>query len=251
VTQAIRRAVGVLVVALAAAGCLPRAVGPEAREIASIYTIFLVAAAVVAAIVLGSTTWAIIRYRVRGQDAPPRQVRGNVRAETIWTLLPAVTVAGLFALTVVTLVRIESTEAAPGVEVEVSGFRWGWTFRYPADDVTVSGIGEPGPEIVVPLGEPVRFRITAVDVVHSFYVPHFLQKRDATPGRETVMQVTIDEPGTYRGQCAEYCGIRHWRMPFAVRAVPRPDYETWLAAQPRGGAPAASAPATPGTSPAP
>jgi cytochrome c oxidase subunit 2 len=95
---------------------------------------------------------------------------------------------------------------------------------------------------VVPVGEPVRFRLTSGDVIHSFYVPHFLQKRDANPGRENVFQVTIEEAGTYRGQCAEFCGLYHWRMPFAVTAVPRAEYESWLAAQPRGG-PGASVPA--------
>ncbi|HVL53728.1 MAG TPA: cytochrome c oxidase subunit II [Vitreimonas sp.] len=249
------RAMTLLPVALLVAGCLPQPVTAEGRDITATYTIFLIAAAVVAAIVLGSTTWAIVRYRRGRVPDLPVQTRGNVRAEAIWTFLPAVTVVGLFIVTVLTLVRIDSPDAAPGAEVEVSAFRWGWTFRYPEEDITVSGIGAPGPEIVVPVDEPVRFRISAADVIHSFYVPAFLQKRDANPGRENVMQVTIEEPGTYRGQCAEFCGLYHWRMPFAVRAVAREEYEAWLAEQPRGadpsvpvGSPLAS---DPGLSPAP
>jgi cytochrome c oxidase subunit 2 len=232
----VRRAAALGVLAVSAAGCLPQSVTTEGHDIATTYRIFLLAAAVVAAIVLGSTTFAIFRYRASRRPDLPVQTRGNVKAEAIWTLIPALTVVGLFALTVLTLLRVESTEATPGAEVEVSAFRWGWTFRYPADDVTVSGIGAPGPEIVVPVGEPVRFRLTSGDVIHSFFVPHFLQKRDANPGRENVFQVTIEEAGTYRGQCAEFCGLYHWRMPFAVRAVPRTEYDAWLAAQPRGGA---------------
>jgi cytochrome c oxidase subunit 2 len=219
------------------AGCLPTTVTTEGHDITTAYTIFLAAAAVVAVIVVGSTTFAIVRYRRRGNPTElPVQTRGNVKAEAAWTLLPALTVAGLFVLTLLTIVRVDPTEAAPGTEVEVSAFRWGWTFRYPDDDVTISGIGDPGPEIVVPVGEPIVFRISAADVIHSFFVPAFLQKRDANPGRENEMKVTIEEEGTYRGQCAEYCGLYHWRMPFAIRAESRAEFEAWLAAQPRGGA---------------
>jgi cytochrome c oxidase subunit 2 len=190
--------------------------------------------------VLGLTTFAIIRYRRGRVTEPPVQTRGNVRAEAIWTILPALTVVGLFVLTVLTLVRVDSPAGEPGAEIEVTAFRWGWSFRYPAADVTVSGIGAPGPEVVVPVGEPVRFRLTSEDVVHSFFVPAFLQKRDANPGRENVLQVTIEEAGTYRGQCAEFCGVYHWRMPFAVRAVSRAEFDAWLAAQPRGAGPPAA-----------
>jgi cytochrome c oxidase subunit 2 len=226
-----RRAAVVLAVLLCAGGCLPANVTAEGREIERTYLIFLAAAAVVAVIVLGSTTFAIVRYRRGRVRELPAQVRGNVRAEAIWTLLPALTVVGLFGITVLALVRVESTEATPGAEVEVSAFRWGWSFRYPEAGVTVSGLGEPGPEILVPVDEPIRFRLTSDDVIHSFYVPAFLQKRDVNPGRENVIQVTIEEPGTYRGQCAEFCGIYHWRMPFAVTAVERPAFEAWLAEQ--------------------
>ena len=244
-TDHARSAVAVALLALVAlvvAGCLPASPTPEGREIARTYTIFVAAAVVVAAIVLGTTTFAVIRYRRGRVHRLPRQTRGNVKAEAIWTFLPAVTVAALFAITVLTLVRVESTEATPGAEVEVTGYRWGWTFRYPDADVVVSGIGDPGPEIVVPVDEPVLFRITAADVIHSFFVPAFLQKRDANPGRINEMQVTIEEEGTYRGQCAEFCGLYHWRMPFAVTAVSRAEFDAWLAAQPKGIQPLESVP---------
>jgi cytochrome c oxidase subunit 2 len=235
-----------VVAALAAGGCLPRIVTTEGHDIAATYRIFLLAAAIVALIVVGSATFAIVRYRRRDDDDTlPVQTRGNVKAEAIWTLLPALTVVGLFVLTVLTLLRVDPADAgrapgdgeAYGAEVEVTAFRWGWTFSYPREDVTISGIGAPGPEIHVPAGEPILFRITAADVIHSFYVPVFLQKRDANPGRENVMRVTIEEAGTYRGQCAEFCGIYHHRMPFAIVAEPREAFDAWLAAQPRGAQP--------------
>lgn len=230
--------------AVALSGCLPQAVTSEGQDITTTYTIFVLVAVVVAAIVLGATTFALVRYRHRAGDPLPVQTRGNVKAEAIWTLLPALTVVGLFVLTVLTMLRVDppadaitGESGAGGVEVEVTGFRWGWTFRYPDADVSISGIGEPGPEIHVPVGEPILFRITGADVIHSFYVPAFLQKRDANPGRDNVMRVTIEEAGTYRGQCAEYCGLYHWRMPFAVVAESRGEFDAWLAAQPRGADP--------------
>ena len=254
---AARRGGGTFVIRLVAiavgtAGCVPTPVTAEGREVASLYTLFLGAAAVVAAIVVGSTTWAIVRYR-RRSDELPRQTYGNTRLEAIWTLLPALTVVVLFVAGFLVLLRLESRAAAPGAEVEVTAYRWGWSFTYPAADVRVSGIGLPGPEIVLPVDEPVRVRMTGADVIHSFYVPEFLFKRDANPGRVTEFEFTIEEEGTYRGQCAEFCGIYHARMPFSIVAVPRADYDAWLAAN--GGAgesPVGASPGPPtGASPSP
>lgn len=229
-------------VALLLGGCLPAGVTDEASQVQTLYLIFMAAAAVVAAIVLGLTTFAILRYRGR-KDVLPAQTRGNVRLEIVWTALPALTVAVLFGLTFLTMLQIDADDEQPGAtEIVVIAYRWGWQFGYPEADVIVRGIGVPGPEVVVPVGEPVRFRISAADVIHSFYVPQFLVKRDANPGRENLLEVTVQEPGTYRGQCAEYCGLYHARMPFSVRAVPRAEFDAWLAAQPRGSQPPASVP---------
>jgi len=232
-----RVAAGGALVSLAAAACLPAPATTEARAIASLYTIFLAAAAVVAAIVLGLATWSVIRYRAgRTADAddPPAQTHGNTRLEILWTVVPAVTIAALFGFTLVTLARVDTVdpvEAGRGAEIEVTAFRWGWTFTYPAEGITVSGFQEPGPEVVVPVGEPITVRLDSADVVHSFYVPRFLFKRDVVPGRENIFQFTVEEAGSYGGQCAEFCGLYHSRMPFTVRAESRPDYEAWLAAQ--------------------
>jgi cytochrome c oxidase subunit 2 len=87
--------------------------------------------------------------------------------------------------------------------------------------------------LVVPVDEPLRFTLRGVDVNHAFFVPRFLFKRDAIAGRDNVFEFTVDEAGTYRGQCAEFCGVGHSRMPFSVRAVPRPEFDSWLATAPR------------------
>ena len=229
-----RLAAGVALLSLVAAACLPAPATTEARDVASLYTIFLAVAAVVAAIVIGLATWSIVRYRARGSQDLPVQTHGNTRLEILWTVGPAVTVAALFGFTLVTLARVdkvETVEPGRGAEIEVTAFRWGWTFTYPAEGITVSGVQEPGPEVVVPVGEPITVRLNSADVVHSFYVPRFLFKRDVVPGRENVFQFTVEEPGSYGGQCAEFCGLYHARMPFTVRAEARADYEIWLAAQ--------------------
>lgn len=226
-------------VGAAVAGCLPAPATDEARDVAALYAAFLAVAAVVALIVIGATTWAVLRYRGRPSDPLPPQTRGNTRLEIVWTALPALAIAGLFVITTVVLARVDATDRASGAEIEVTGFRWGWSFRYPEAGVTVSGIREPGPTVVVPVGEPVLLRMTAADVEHAFYVPRFLFKRDLIPGRVNTYQFTVTEPGTFAGQCAEFCGVYHARMPFTIEAVPRAEYDAWLAAQGTGGSPAA------------
>jgi cytochrome c oxidase subunit 2 len=222
-----------LLVALVAAGCLPRPATTEARSIADLYWIFMAVAAVVAGVVYVLATWAVLRYRRRG-DRPPEQVFGNAGLELAWTAIPALTVLVLFVLTVGALGRVErSSDPAGGsmpspVRLEVTAFRWGWRFTYPDEGITVSGLVDQPAEAVLPVGRPIHLELGATDVAHAFYVPQFLFKRDAIPGHQTSFDITIEEAGTYAGQCAEFCGLYHARMPFTIRAVPEPDYEAWL-----------------------
>jgi cytochrome c oxidase subunit 2 len=97
----------------------------------------------------------------------------------------------------------------------------------------VVGTPDDPPEAVLPTGGPVRVVLTSPDVIHSFYVPEFLFKRDAIPGRTTSFDLTIERPGIYRGRCAEFCGLDHWRMRFTIRAVSPTEFEAWLAGQAR------------------
>lgn len=246
----LRWAIATAAFVLATAGCLPKPATAEGRDIAALYTGFVAVAAVIGAIVFGFTTWSVLRYRRRRDEpatAMPAQTRGNVVLESVWTALPIITVLGLFGATLVVLNRVEAMSDRPGAVIRVEAFRWGWQFSYPNDRVTVSGIAATGPEVVVPVAEPIQMTLTAADVVHAFYVPQFLFKRDAIPGRESTFQFTIDDPGTYRGQCAEFCGIYHSRMPFTIRAVSRAEYDTWLARQPTSSEPSPAGPAGPGS----
>ena len=240
--------IAAVVVAPLVAACLPAAATAEGRQIGRLYDTFILIAAGVFILVYALATFAIVRYRVlRRRDAgEPRQIEGNDLIEAIWTAIPLVIVGGLFIGTLAVLSRTEARAATPAAEVHVRGFRWGWSFSYPNEGVQVSGLGIPGPEVVVPIGQPVRFVITSDDVIHSFYVPQFLFKRDVIPGRENVFDVTVDEAGTYHGQCAEFCGVGHSAMPFTVLAVTPDAYAAWLTSEraPEGSPAVASSGAT-------
>ena len=229
VTPAVHAAVAVGFVATATAGCLPQSVTTESRGIAGLYSVFLVGGAVILAIVWGLTTFAILRYRRRRQELPP-QVRGSVRLEAVWTALPALAVLGLFALTLVTLAQVQA-RSERGVNLEVRAFRWGWQFSYPQEGVSVAGVTGQTPEVVVPVGEPIHVSLTSADVIHAFYVPAFLYKHDANPGATATFDLTVEQPGSYGGQCAEFCGVYHSRMPFSVRAVAPEEFRAWLSQQ--------------------
>lgn len=215
--------------AIAVVGCLPTAVTREGRAVNDLWTAFLVPAIVVAAIVWGLTTFAILRYRRRDakSTALPPQISGDRRFEVTWTVVPIATVVVLFWLTVSAVARIDEPTAG-GINVAVSAFRWQWRFDYPEDGVSIVGLPDAPAEMVVPVGEPVHVTLSSPDVIHSFYVPAFLFKRDAIPGRPTQFEFTVEEPGTYGGQCAEFCGVGHAAMNLTVRAVSRPQYEAWL-----------------------
>lgn len=232
--QRLLPALSMLVLPLVLSGCLMAPASDQSQHIAGLYQFFVAASAGVLALVWGLLTWSVLRYRRRGgteDGSEPPQTRNNVPLEVAWTTGPAILVAVLFFFTVTTLSDIQARSPDPTVRLQVSGYQWGWRFDYPDEGVTVTGSGVPGPEIVLPAGEPIELSITSLDVIHSFYVPAFLAKYDAIPGREYVVPLTIEEPGVYAGQCAEFCGLYHAQMGFSIRAEPLADYQAWIAAQ--------------------
>jgi cytochrome c oxidase subunit 2 len=197
----------------------------------------------------GFIVYAIFRYR-RRDDRLPEQTHGNNLVEIIWTAIPTVIVLVLFVLSAITLGRVEARAPEPGLTIEVTGFQWQWQFRYldgddnAENDVTVVGSPATPATMVVPVGEPIRLQLTATDVIHSFYVPQFLIKRDMFPpgpgAPDNELEFTIKEAGTYSGQCAEFCGDLHARMTFTVEAMERAAFNEWLAAARAGETPAPS-----------
>ena len=107
--------------------------------------------------------------------------------------------------------------------VEVTGFQWGWQFRYPDRNVTITGTAEAGqqPTLVLPAGRTARLVLRTTDVNHSFWVPAFLEKRDLIAGVDNAIDVTPTTEGTFDGKCAEFCALDHWRMTFTLEVVAR------------------------------
>ncbi len=241
--------------ALLAASCMPQAATTQGQSTFNLYQIFFWAGAVVAAIVWILTTFAVLRYRRRGDarsDALPSQVRDNGKLELLWTGLPFLIVGVLFVFTVLTLNTVDAMPPNPDVTVDVVAFRWSWQFTYAGQGVVVDGDATHVPELVVPAGQTVHIVLTSADVAHAFWVPAFLFKRDAIPGITNQFDFNVKQPGTWTGQCAEYCGLYHDQMTFVVRAMPAQQFEAWLAARRAAGSPGPSGavPAPPG-SPAP
>jgi cytochrome c oxidase subunit 2 len=240
--------------AAALSGCLPTPATTQGRAVTDLWALFAVAAALVGGLVWVLITISIIRYRrsargPEGEDPPnPRGDDGTPSAganralplEIAWTVGPIAIVIVLFIATLVTLDRMDAREPSR-TTVAITAFQWQWRFDYPGTGVSVSGGPGTPAEMVVPAGEPVHIELVSTDVDHSFYVPAFLFKRDAIPGRVTTFDFTVEEPGNYRGQCAEFCGVQHDRMLLTVRAVTRPEFDAWLASQGSAATPGPSA----------
>jgi cytochrome c oxidase subunit 2 len=212
-------------------GMLPgHVVTEQGRQAADLYLPVFVIAVIVFFLIEGLLLFAAIRFRrsKHGEGLPP-QTHGNNRLELLWTAIPALVVTGLFVVSTSVLLKVEATSDEPAVTVDVTGFQWQWTFDYKAQGLSYTGAGDQGPEMVLPVGEPVLIRLQALDVIHSFYVPQFFRKLDVVPGRVNQFEVTITEQGTFGGQCAEFCGLAHDAMYFTVRAVDPDEFSQWVA----------------------
>jgi len=220
--------------AMVLAGCelpsfgAPDPASSQGDRVLSLWQLFVVLGLAVALIVWVLLAVAIIRFRRRGDDEGlPSQKAHNGLAEAIYTGIPIAVVIVLFAVSWRAEGSITELRHDPDVEVEVLAFQWQWRFTY-GDGTVVQGTEGHDPQLVLPLGERVRFRLLTADVIHSFWVPHFLEKRDMIPEVDNVIEITPNRLGTFGGVCAEYCGLDHWRMRFTVKVVTPEDYEAWL-----------------------
>jgi cytochrome c oxidase subunit 2 len=220
---------------LLAAGCVPQSVTEEGRAVYSLYNLFLYIAAVVFAVVSGLVIWSVIRYR-RRDDELPTQTHGNNRLELTWTLIPTVIVLVLFVFTMQAQNKELDQSGKGDVNITVTAFQWSWRFTYEGTGAEV--LGSPGsiPEMVVPVGQTIRIKLLSADVVHSFYVPQTLFKRQAIPGTDNFFDLTFEKTGLFHGQCTQFCGLQHADMVYRVRVVTQGEYQSWLAAATRRGA---------------
>lgn len=204
--------------------------GPIARDIDNLVNpVFLVAAVVFVIVEFGALFLVLKFRRRRDDDELPAQTHGNTTLEIGWTVLPAAILGVVAVLTLSTLFDISDIED-DGLTVQVEGQQWWWRFTYDTD-----GDGEAevitANDLVIPAGQNVALDITSNDVIHSFWIPALNGKKDAVPGRTHPLTLNADEPGTYVGQCTEFCGLSHAYMRQRVVALPADEFEAWLADQ--------------------
>jgi len=220
--------------------------------------------AIISVVVLGLMLYAMIRFR-RSAHPVPSRVTHNTLIEIVWTVVPALILAGIAIPSISLLSAQYKSAPKDALTVKVTGYQWYWGYTYPDNGgfEVISNMlpedeaerrGEPGQlavdnRMVVPVGEWIRVQTTAADVIHAFAVPALWFKLDAVPGRLNEKRLMVTEPGIYYGQCSELCGAKHGYMPIAVEALPRPQFDAWVRAQggtvgqPEKAAPPAVAPA--------
>lgn len=230
----LRRIILLAVVALGLTSCslpsfgAPDPASEQGREVFDLYRWFAAAATGVGVFVTVLLVYVVIRFR-RRSDAPPSQKPYNVPVEVAYTAIPLLIVSVLFVFSVRTEDKVSAESDEPDLVVDVTGFQWQWQFSYFDGTVVESGGPEDGiPELVLPVDQTTRLELRTTDVIHSFWVPDFLVKRDMIPGVDNAIDVTPTEVGAFDGVCAEYCGLDHGRMRFSVHVLSAADWNDWL-----------------------
>jgi cytochrome c oxidase subunit 2 len=232
---------------------MPVGVTTTSREVYDLHMLILWICVIIGAGVYAAMIAAIIKFR-KSKGAVPAKFTHNATVEVIWTVIPAAILVAMAVPAAETLIRMEDTRGSE-LTIKVTGYQWRWHYDYIDEGVGFfstldrdsnaarkvdSGIDPATVEnyllnvdndVVVPVDTKVRLLITAADVLHAWWVPEFAVKKDAVPGFINEAWFHADTVGTYRGQCAELCGMDHGFMPIVVRVVSEADYEAWLNSQ--------------------
>lgn len=242
------------------------------REVYDIHMIILWICVAIGIVVFGAMFVAMFRFR-KSKGAVAATWSHSTKLEAIWTIIPILILIGSAWPATTLLIRMADTSDSE-MTIKVTGYQWKWRYEYvdyfgkqpginfisslesqsnrtrqvgsgmDPKDINVDGyptyLIDVDKPLVLPVGVKVRFVVTADDVIHSWWVPALGWKQDAIPGIINSAWARIDEPGVYRGQCAELCGRDHGFMPIVVKALPKAEFEQWMAAQ----APAPTATAT-------
>jgi cytochrome c oxidase subunit 2 len=217
----------------------PQAKSVEGQEIRNLYDIVFAIAVVIFVVVEGLIIWTVVRYhRKPGDDVLPPQTHGNNLAEITWTLVPTIIVLFLFVVSWQTLNNVEAVSPKPDLAVRAVARQFSWSFEYlpagaNAEATAVFAITQqdgPNGGLFLPAGKTIHMYLQSPDVIHAFYVPQFLYKRDVIPGVHNQFDLEIpaaDAGETYRGQCAELCGIGHRTMTLDVHVLTPADFQAW------------------------
>jgi cytochrome c oxidase subunit 2 len=205
--------------------------GVQSERIAELFVSYTCIAIVVFLAVAATLFMAVTRQR-RAEDEHKREFSGAARAArnrvvSVATLITVVALVAMLVLSVNTTRALASLKTDDALSVKVTGRKWWWEFTYPA---SVGGTEfTTAYEMHVPVGRAVQIDLTSADVIHSFWVPSLNGKRDAIPGKHQSILLRADRVGRYEGQCAEFCGVQHANMRFAVVAEGEEDFKAWVA----------------------
>jgi cytochrome c oxidase subunit II len=232
---------------------LPTGVTEISQEVFTLHMWIFWICVAIGVIVFGAMVWSIIFHR-RSKNPKPADFHESTAVEIVWTALPFVILIAIAVPAAATLIKMEDVRNAD-MSVKVTGYQWKWQYEYLGEDVSFfstlseesnrarqlrSGVNvnevpnylvDVDNPLVLPVGKKVRFLITSNDVIHAWWVPEIAVKKDAIPGYVNEIWTKIEQPGTYRGVCAELCGRDHGYMPIVVRALPQDEYDLWLAQQ--------------------
>jgi cytochrome c oxidase subunit 2 len=232
---AARLTVVTALLATTGAACSSRFGAPEpatsqGARVLDLWRVLILTGIGLGALVVGLIAWSVVRYR-RREGGHAAGFSENVRLELLYTAIPIMIVAVLFGITMGVQREVTHLRAEPDLRIEVTGFQWGWRFRYLTEGVTIVGTSNEPPTMVLPIGATARLILRSPDVIHSFYVPEFLEKRDLIPGVENRIDITPSRLGRFGGLCAEFCGLQHANMTFAVEIVEPEDFQAFVQEQ--------------------
>jgi cytochrome c oxidase subunit 2 len=201
--------------------------GPIANQERDLFYVILGIATFIFVGVEAALIYSIIRFRERPGMANPRQIHGNLTIEIVWTVIPALI---LFIVLGFTIKYLFAVSAAPTsgrtVNVEVVGHQWWWEFYYPDYNITTAD------SLYAPVNTNIHVTLFSNNVIHSFWVPQLTGKTDVIPGHNNEKYFLANKPGTYIGECTEYCGVQHGHMDFNVVILPSMDqFNTWVTIQ--------------------
>ena len=213
--------------------------GPVARDQRDIFYLAMWPAVAVMILVEVGLVVMILRFRRKSGDPVPKQTHGNTPLELAWTIAPAILLAVLAVPMMIVLFEIGREPRDDAFQVNVKGVQWQWLFEYPdlldQDGKPITTIGE----FHFPAGKEIAINLTAEDVIHSFAIPRIAGTRDAIPSADLdgnpgldhveTMWIRSDEPGTFAGQCREFCGLGHAEMKIVAHADSEDDFKAWMA----------------------
>lgn len=221
---------------------------PVAQRILELHNLILLICFVIFVVVFAFMFYSIYAHR-KSKGYKAAKFHDNARLEVVWTVIPFLILVVMAVPSTATLVDMYDVSKSD-MTVKITGYQWKWQYDYPDQGVSFfSSLSTPREQIenkaakgkdyllevdnpiVLPVGKKVRFVITGNDVIHSWWVPALGIKKDAIPGFVNEVWARLDEPGTYRGQCAELCGKEHGFMPIVVQAVSQEDFNKWAALQ--------------------